>query len=153
MPEHFESERALRQLCQCLCGKYEPLSPIEWEEIVKQSMTHRVAPLLYSRIRALPQTSSLPTTSLEQLHLLSLRNVARNTYLFTELTRIIKTLQQEQIEVIILKGGCLEATVYGNKGLRVMSDIDLLVKHDHLARSQALLQQAGYFSEPSPFST
>jgi len=52
---------------------------------------------------------------------------ARNRTLFQDGRRLLATLADAGIDTLMLKGGALAATVYGDPGLRPMSDLDVLV--------------------------
>lgn len=72
-------------------------------------------------------------------------NLARNMYLYAELKRILETLYDKGVEVIVLKGATLAKTVYGDIGLRQMSDIDLLVKKEDLFHAEKIMSGLGYY--------
>lgn len=67
-----------------------------------------------------------------------------NTLLYDELIKILKLLNKENIEIILLKGAALAVAVYQDIGLRSMSDIDLLIKKDDLYKVINILRQANY---------
>ena len=71
-------------------------------------------------------------------------NLARNMYLYAELRRILEALREKDVEVIFLKGAALAKTVYGDIGLRQMSDIDILAKKEDLPKAVELLFHMGY---------
>lgn len=71
-------------------------------------------------------------------------NLARNMFLYAELRRILEALRDKDMKVIALKGAALAKTVYGDIGLRQMSDIDILVKKEDLPKALELLFQMGY---------
>src|ERR1700675_4628128 len=52
---------------------------------------------------------------------------ARNRTLFHGGRRLLATLADAGIDTLMLKGGALAATVYGDPALRPMSDLDVLV--------------------------
>jgi hypothetical protein len=52
------------------------------------------------------------------------------------------------IKVVLLKGLALELTVYGNKGLRQMTDTDILIRREDYLKAQGLMMNNGYDSAP-----
>ena len=78
---------------------------------------------------------------------------ARNGRLLAELSGLRRFLQQEGLEVILLKGGALVQTAYGGQlGLRPMSDLDLLIKEaDRDSIREALFERG--FRSPRPSSS
>ncbi len=59
------------------------------------------------------------------------------------LQRVLRTLADEGIEVTVLKGAALAATVYSDWSLRHCHDIDLLLDQGSLAAASRVLQDAG----------
>jgi hypothetical protein len=74
-------------------------------------------------------------------------NAARNAIIFTELRKVLTTLREKDIEMIALKGAALGETVYGQRALRSMADIDLLVRKETLSRVGDLLVLKGYYPD------
>jgi hypothetical protein len=57
---------------------------------------------------------------------------------------VLRTLQNDGIPVIALKGAHLAEVVYGNIALRPMGDVDLLVRKTDLSRVEGKLLETGY---------
>ena len=85
-----------------------------------------------------------PQEVMDQLRAAYHGNLARNMYLYAELRRILEALREKDVEVIFLKGAALAKTVYGDIGLRQMSDIDILAKKEDLPKAVELLFHMGY---------
>jgi len=66
------------------------------------------------------------------------------------LAAVLKSLAQEGIEVILLKGAALAVELYGNAAFRPMVDLDLLVRPDELPRARRVLDELGYHLSPNP---
>ncbi len=60
---------------------------------------------------------------------------------------MLEAFREERIEVIVLKGAALAETVYPNRVLRAMTDIDLLVRKEKLAEVETKLVAMGYVLE------
>jgi hypothetical protein len=82
-------------------------------------------------------------SKLRSSYLLSL---SRNTYLYSSLAGITGLIKTENIKVVLLKGLALEKTLYGDKGLRQMTDIDLLVGQDDVLPIRKILIRNGFRS-------
>ncbi len=81
-----------------------------------------------------------------------LATAAKNTMLYSEFKRVIKGFGERQIDVISMKGAALAELIYQDIGIREMSDIDLLIKRDDLAKANTVLEKIGYTAtDPSPF--
>jgi Uncharacterised nucleotidyltransferase len=59
-------------------------------------------------------------------------------------------LRQAGVEVLPLKGATLSRSLYGDPGIRVAKDIDLLVEADQLDRAAAILARRGYRRVDAP---
>jgi NOL1/NOP2/fmu family ribosome biogenesis protein len=76
-----------------------------------------------------------------------MQSVIRNTWLVQRWKEVNKILSDAGIKHILLKGMALEYTVYGAKGLRQMTDNDILVKKEDALKAWLLLQKNGFRSE------
>jgi hypothetical protein len=56
----------------------------------------------------------------------------------------VSLLERAKIPVIVLKGPLLAARLYGDYGLRVCSDVDMLVRSSDMLRAAQALSAAGY---------
>jgi len=121
--------------------RFEKSQPKDWDQLLQEAVRHGVAPFLYSRLKS-PNTAvspEVPSAILSRLKQHYLASVVRNTRLFHELGRVLSAFRQADIPVMPLKGAFLAENVYGNVGLRPMSDVDLLVRHEDLAEAQRVL--------------
>jgi hypothetical protein len=64
--------------------------------------------------------------------------------LSTELEKVLAAFNIKGIDVIVVKGTVLAEQLYGNAGLRIVSDMDILVKSDSLTSAGSLLNDLGY---------
>ena len=69
---------------------------------------------------------------------------ARNRTLFQGGRRLLATLADAGIDTLMLKGGALAATVYGDPGLRPMSDLDVLVPTARARAAIDALERQGW---------
>lgn len=118
--------------------------PLNWEEVLASASRHDVAPLLYRSLTNISKSQSIPQEVMDRLRTAYRDNLARNMYLYAELGRILEALHNKDVRVIFLKGAALAKTVYGDIGLRPMSDIDILVRREDLSKAVELLFQMGY---------
>jgi hypothetical protein len=115
------------------------LSSLEWDVLLDATIKHSIAPLFYQRVKNL---DSIPKDILASFSKAYYTNVLRNARYYEELSEILRQFQDNNIEVIVLKGAYLATTVYESDALRVIGDIDLMVKD--LPKAQNLLLQLGY---------
>ena len=69
---------------------------------------------------------------------------AQNQRFLNRLLPVVRLLEENQIPTLLLKGGALTLTCYGDYGLRGMGDIDLLVASQHATQAMQLLEQASW---------
>ena len=124
-------------------GRVEPLSEADWEDLLQQSARHWITPLFYHRLRTFHPDIPIPPNVMGRLRQAYLDNSARNLILYNYLCKVLKILRRNSIPVIVLKGAHLAELVYGNRALRFVGDMDLLVKKDDVIRVDALLLEMG----------
>lgn len=115
------------------------LSDAQWEVLLDLAAKHGVGPLLYHHFKT---NTQIPKSVLFGLRRTYHRNALKNAQYYQELSEILKQLQD--IEIIVLKGAYLAKTVYQFDTLRVIGDIDLLVKKADLAKAEQILLDMGY---------
>ncbi|MBM3166611.1 MAG: nucleotidyltransferase family protein [Chloroflexi bacterium] len=131
-------------------ARLEQLSTSDWDDLIQQSARHGATPLLYRRFTTNSTNTHIPTTVMQRLREIYLYSAKENIRLYHELAKVLKTLQNDGIPVIALKGACLAEVVYGNIALRPMGDVDLLVRRTDLSRVEEKLLEMGYGSPEHP---
>ncbi len=66
--------------------------------------------------------------------------LAKNTRLFHALGEILIAFNKNSIQTLVLKGPFLAEHVYGNIGLRPMSDLDILIHQSDSTSVQVILE-------------
>ncbi|OAD22691.1 hypothetical protein THIOM_001494, partial [Candidatus Thiomargarita nelsonii] len=117
-------------------------STANWDSIFQASEKYRVTPLLYHRLKHL----GVPAPLMKKLKTAHVANLWINTDLYNELSKILSTLQQAGIPVIVLKGAHLAEKVYSNIALRSMNDLDILIRKTDLFAAEKKLLEMGYSS-------
>jgi len=106
---------------------------IDWDRLLKNTRDNGASGVVYRHLNAIiKDCPNIPLNIYEELKDDYYQTAAKNTVLFEELGKILKTLKKNRLQVIVLKGAALASIVYGNLALRSMSDIDLLVKKEDL---------------------
>lgn len=120
------------------------LTTENWATFVSEASRHRIAPLLYHKTKLADAESLIPKDVVRKLREKYLANAYRNTVLFHQLTDLVARLNNKDIPVILLKGAHLAEFVYKDISLRPMSDLDILVKEEHLSEAVQIAFSAGY---------
>lgn len=147
----MERGEAGRLLCDLLSGRMIPearlrrLSPPDGESLADWALSFKVGGLLYrqTKSRDFP-TGLIPAAAGNRLRDAYRSLATKNTGLFLDSIEVLKTLADDQLPVIALKGLSLAKSVYGDIALRPMNDIDLMVKERDLVRAGRILLAHGY---------
>jgi len=114
----------------------------DWSECVKRIIEKGLAPLLYIKIPLL--TNAIPAEVIKSLRDAYYKTSSRSILLQQAFTECNTVFKAKNIDVIALKGIYLSEWLYQNPALRLMSDIDLLVRVEDGPRCVALLHEIGY---------
>jgi hypothetical protein len=117
---------------------------VDWQYLLDLAETHSVVPLIAAAFLNTGLIKQLPQQYSEQLKNSYHTNLYKNLVLNDELIKFLAMFRQHSIPVISLKGTVLADQLYGNIGLRTVSDIDILVQPDKLAAANSLILELGY---------
>ncbi len=119
-----------------------------WKLFSDLVIRHGVAALVWQNITDLGLAEAVPEQERSLLENIRFKTIARVSYITSEAAEVVAELEKEGIRTLLLKGLALEHTVYGSRGLRQMSDADLLVAPEDALRAQDILIKAGFISRP-----
>jgi hypothetical protein len=111
------------------------------------SIQNGVGGLLYRNLQKAEAMEQLGPEASQKLHSIYYQTVLLNLKLIHNLKAILKRLDQDNINVVLLQGITLLNTVYEDVGLRPMKDIDLWVLPDDYDRLIGSLEAGGYAKE------
>ena len=147
----MEKREADRLLCDFLAGRkipqarLEKLAPADWESMAERALRFKVEGLFYREIKSRNFPAELVPVEIRNRLKAAYRNLAtRNTSFFFDALKVLKSLAENQLPVIALKGLALAKNIYGDIALRPMSDIDLLLKGEDLVTAGRILLSLGY---------
>lgn len=130
-------------------GKKERISQIlagsvDWRYLLYLAEFHGVAPLIAHNLVANGLASQVPQPCLERLNKIYHSTLYRNVILSGELSKVLSLFSQHDIAAIVLKGTILAEQLYGNPGLRTVSDMDILVQPQQVSLASSLILEMGY---------
>ncbi|MFB2935993.1 nucleotidyltransferase family protein [Aerosakkonemataceae cyanobacterium BLCC-F154] len=113
----------------------------EWDNFRRFVDNESLTPLLY---RILRNEDWLPENIQTEWRNAYYKNACRNTLLLRELGKVLQSLADVGVDVIVLKGAALAEKVYGDIAARQMVDLDLLIKPEDLAIVRQVVANLGY---------
>lgn len=119
------------------------LSERDWAAIVRESLRHCIAPLLYRSLTRNFREVCVPERVLRCLKDVYLHITARNIRFYHALDQLLKGIG-DSVPVLLLKGGHLAAFIYPNIGLRSMADMDILIHKIDLPEVAKALRELDY---------
>ena len=117
--------------------------PLAWQLITRSAYEEGVYPAVARNLRRLGWRH-VPEATRNELEAAERLNAARNALLVRGLGRVLERFDREGISVMPLKGVALADSLYGDLGLRVCSDLDILVPRSAVPHAFELLQADGY---------
>jgi hypothetical protein len=120
----------------------------DWDHSVKLANEHGIIALSWYNITETDNSKYVPPEYLKTLRNAYLINITHNTYLYDQLAKILELIKDKDIKVVLLKGMALEKTIYGNQGLRQMTDIDVLVNPNVVLELRRIFMKNGFRSNP-----
>lgn len=119
-----------------------------WNLFTSLAVRHGVAALVWQNLTDLDLATVIPETERLLLEGLRFKSIARVSWITGAAATVCAMLEREGIRVVLLKGLALEHTVYGSRGLRQMSDADLLVTPSDVLRARDIMIREGFRSMP-----
>lgn len=121
---------------------------LSWEAVVSLANDHLLTPALWVELNRKCLIEALPDDLCDYLRDLHQLSKERNALLQAQLLEAVQQLNRINIVPVLLKGARhLVSDVYADTGVRIMSDIDLLVAREDVDKCLATLHELGYQSE------
>jgi hypothetical protein len=113
-----------------------------WSEVVNTSQNEGLSFLLYKS--ATKKNIDIPFSIKQSLKQEYIYNWVRNIRILEDLAVLLRAFESP---VIVLKGAALLSSVYEDFGLRMLGDVDILVKPEDVPKIDKALSQSGYQSD------
>jgi hypothetical protein len=154
-PEIRNEEMLLLELCRLTfsnaqTAKIKELvtSVTDWDYFATLANEHGVVALVFNNMEKSGLLSAVPEKIAAILNNGLMLSLSRNSFHTSVITEVLRILHKENIKMVLLKGMALELTVYGNSGLRQMTDIDILLDRNNYKRTLEIMIENGYVSLP-----
>jgi hypothetical protein len=105
---------------------------------------HSLLPMVASNLRV----HGLESAEIPRLKGLYRYNWSRNQLQFQRVKKALSALSAGGIETMVLKGAALTALGYYDRGSRVMTDVDVMVRPEDAERAVCLLDARGWLRTP-----
>ena len=117
---------------------------LDWDPLMQKAGWHRLSALVAHHLMSSELKTLVPMPVQQRMQNIHYSSLPRNMLLQDELSRLLAIFQKEGIPVIVLKGSVLLDSIYSDISLRPMSDLDILVRPEHLDRVEAIAFEQGY---------
>ncbi len=117
---------------------------IDWFEFVESAISCGVLAVSINNILKI-NDNSIPKQDLEKIaDDQKIKYVSNNIALWNEFKKVIKIADESDIPVMPIKGIMLDPVLYASAGLRWTTDIDILIKKEHLLKMESVLTSLGF---------
>ena len=113
-----------------------------WHYFSTLAHVHGVFPLVYKTLKN--YETLIPQNILMQMKKNNMNIVRQSMLMTSELLKIMKFLEEHNINAISFKGPLLSQLAYKDIAVRQYSDLDILVDEEHIFTTTKLLTEKGY---------
>lgn len=124
---------------------------LDWHWLLRTAWQHGTISLLYSTLQS-TCADAVPKAVLTEIRGYYQASAGRTMVLTKTLLQLLKLFEAHGIHAVPLKGPVLADMAYGNRALRMFSDLDFLVPKEHLQSVYALLGTQGYECREDPLT-
>ena len=121
---------------------------LNWEYLYRQAERHGLIPLLYYTLKN-TAPDLVPEHILSSMSEIYLASMTRAMIQARQLLWVIQLGKDHGIPIIPYKGVVLSQMIYGDIGLRISFDIDIIVRQHDAIQARALLASQGYSPQTS----
>ena len=111
---------------------------VDWNALFKEAIDQAVLPLVYSSA-----SDVMPSIEKAKWQMAIYQLLANNVQVLYDHREVHRLLSDEKIPYTIIKGAC-SAKYYPQPNLRIMGDVDFVVKKEDLIRVGRILEKTGF---------
>jgi len=119
-------------------------SPIDWNKVTKASDQQGILPFVYYNLNKPEFKAGVPENLMLIMKNFYDQNLHKNLLFEKELSSLIELTNNENIDIIPIKGFSLIQNLYKNPALRILADIDILIKKNNTQKMCDILDKLGY---------
>jgi hypothetical protein len=113
----------------------------DWEGLGRFCESHGIGPLASHNLSSIPE---IPQKAQRVFRDITDRSQARCVILVHSLGKIIRELDAQGIDALVLKGPVFAETIYTNPVLRPFEDLDILINRKDMGRAVCVLKRIGF---------
>jgi hypothetical protein len=117
----------------------------DWKNFISLSYSHGIFPLVYRGLKNFDDL--VPKDILTVMKFKYMDILKQNMLMTSELIKVLKILEENNIEAITFKGPSLSHLAYGDVISRQYVDLDILVEEKNLIKTQDILKKLEYFTK------
>ncbi|HEY5350495.1 MAG TPA: nucleotidyltransferase family protein [Candidatus Lustribacter sp.] len=117
-----------------------------WPTAVALSGQWRMTPVLRERLGRLDAGAPDPASG-ARLREMTIAATAHSALAVTRSREVLALLERAGVEAVAIKGVALIASLYGHRSVRMVGDLDLVVREGGYAAARNALAEAGYVDE------
>ena len=118
---------------------------LNYDKVVKIASSHLMLPALYFKLKKRNYLKKIPNELVNYLKCIYEINKERNLILCEEMYELSKILDSKNIKYLFIKGSAhIKNKIYEDIGVRMIGDIDILMKKSDAKRIYKLLKVKGY---------
>ena len=119
-------------------------SKLNWKYLLNISLKYGISPVFYQKLKNTSLKTQIPEDIFLKFKHSYLHTFSSNLKRYNEISSFLTELQNNKIRAILLKGGALAEIIYQDIGLRMMTDIDILVKVEDIEQAEKILKSLGF---------
>lgn len=123
--------------------------PINWVRVLAIAERENAVAALW-RILAPTSRSTMPAVAADHFRRSAMVSDFRMLYLDQRVQETLRVLREHGVQVMLLKGAALAASVYSSFAERPMSDVDLLIRPADVERTRRALSASGWRENTDP---
>ncbi|MHB9111525.1 MAG: nucleotidyltransferase domain-containing protein [Thermoleophilia bacterium] len=125
---------------------------IDWGMLIHQSTVHGTAGLMLRHLSALSPQVAVPGETIDELRGIYLKITASSLKQMAQFKKVARKTGEAGVEIIVLKGAALAESLYGDVGLRPLSDVDILIREADWQKVSEILKLYKYSAFGQDFS-
>ena len=102
---------------------------LDWDEVFKLAWGHGVAPLVYLNLeKSMGAGLTIPQPIVQKFKLATYQNIASKRQQSILLTQVLDALQDEEADLMVVKGMALDMLIYDENWYTASDDIDAIIR-------------------------